>query len=561
MGNPDAGWWLSYNGEIYNHGALRDQLTDATFQGSSDTETLLWALTTWGVDALPRLSGQFAFAALDRHAGRVLLCRDRFGIKPLYVASCDEGVWFASEPGALLAAGVRADPVPDVWKSITTGSYLGGEATLLSGITRVDAGACLSISLDDTEVSVSRWHSPSDDVDPVRAEALGHLSRSKLTDELERTLRDAVHRSLLADATVGTLCSGGLDSSLITALAAEVKPDMVAFAASFKDEGAIDEGRAAERVAQALGIELELVDITPSDWCRAFVPATVHHGSPIANASAVTVSQLAAHAERRGVKVLMTGEGADELFGGYPGIHGATVEEFLSPAQRLIRRLEPKLLADPRRLLDLRRVARKLGQLAIPHSGGRPTESPWPSAMSPAIGDTRLVDAANAYAHHHGNRQTLEADLLSRLDFSLCWLLNRMDKNVMQTSVEARVPFLEPDVVELVLNLPLEIRVGPWSKGILRDVARRVLPWPIAHRPKIPGMDYDGAAWIEQAADPEFLHDGLLLETAKLGRDEFEMMLASADRLLRLRLWSAEVWCRSALDGQPIKDIELALWR
>ena len=92
--------------------------------------------------------------------------------------------------------------------------------------------------------------------------------------------------------------------------------------------------------------------------------------------------------------------------------------------------------------------------------------------------------------------------LLSHLDYSLCWLLNRMDKNVMQASVEARVPFLEPAVVELVLNLPLEARVGPWSKGILRDVARRVLPWSIAHRPKIYGMAFDARTWIEEAANP-----------------------------------------------------------
>jgi asparagine synthetase B (glutamine-hydrolysing) len=136
-----------------------------------------------------------------------------------------------------------------------------------------------------------------------------------------------------------------------------------------------------------------------------------------------------------------------------------------------------------------------------------------------------------------------------------------MDKNVMQASVEARVPFLEPAVAELVLNLPLAARVGPWSKGILRDVARRLLPWQIAHRPKIHGMAFDGASWIEQEADPTFLRDGLLRDSVAPSHRHFDVTHAMADWRLRLRLWSAEVWCRSALGGQSISDIEQALWR
>ena len=130
----------------------------------------------------------------------------------------------------------------------------------------------------------------------------------------------------------------------------------------------------------------------------------------------------------------------------------------------------------------------------------------------------------------------------------------------MQASVEARVPFLEPDVVKLVLNLPLEVRVGPWSKGILRDVARRVLPWSIAHRPKIYGMAFDARTWIEQAANPAFLTHGLLRDTLEIPQDEFNNVIAAGNHVVRVRLWSAEVWVRSLFAGHSIQQIEQDLW-
>lgn len=563
MRHPNGDWWLSYNGEIYNHDQIRRKLPDAHFSGTSDTETLLWALSSWGLDAIPRLTGQFAFAALDRRGGSLILCRDRFGIKPLYIAQAPDGVWFASEPQALFAAGISTKPADDLWESVLAGSYLGGESTLLQGLSRVDAGTSAVISLSDASVSFSRWHHTGGDVEPDRAERLGRLSRRQLTTELENTMRSTVQSSLLADATVGSLCSGGVDSSLITALAAEAKPDMVAFAASFKGDGPLDEGPAARRAAAALGIQIEVVDVTADEWLRDFVATTVHHGSPIANASAVTVYKLAVRARQCGVKVLMTGEGADELFGGYANIYGAELERFLPLLQRRIRRLEPKLLGDPRRFLDPKRVARKFATV-FSQVGGQQTpvtETAWWPRLRPAVTTDSLEAALHCYAHHGGERQQLEARLLSRIDYTLAWLLNRMDKNVMQASVEARVPFLEPDVVSLALNLPLESRVGPWSKGILRDVARRVLPWQTAHRPKIYGMDYDAGGWIERSAQPEFLADGVLRDIAAASRDDFAAFTAASDTTIKMRLWSAEVWLRSAVEGHGIPRIEQDIWR
>jgi asparagine synthase (glutamine-hydrolysing) len=559
MRHPSGEWWISYNGEIYNHLGLRREFDEALFAGESDTETLLWGLQRWGPSVLSRLSGQFALAALDLRGERLLLGRDRFGIKPLYVTRFDGGVWFASEPAALLAAGAPAEPVDTAWEKIINGSYFGGEATLLDGIRRVAPGSWTALSLKDVGVTSWQWHHPSDDVDATRAARLARRSRSDLTSELEDTLRACVHGALLADAKVGTLLSGGLDSSLITALAVEAKPDLVAFGASYAADGVLDEGPPARRVADALGIEFDLLEVTPSEWRRGFVAATLQFGSPLANASSVTVAQLADRARRRGVKVLLTGEGADELFGGYDSLHAAKLATFLPWPQRIVRSAEPMLVGDPLRVPL--RALRRVWRLVERHVLGRAAPPTWTNLTRAEPDDDALADTMAAYAHHRGERCTLEAGLLNQLDYTLSWLLNRMDKNVMGASVEARVPFLEPDVVKLVLNLPLEARVGPWSKGILRDVARRVLPWRIAHRPKIYGMDFAASGWIAQAADQRFLADGILRETLRIPEVEFRRVLSAAAGSPSLRVWSAEVWCRSVFAGNSIDEIERELWR
>ena len=559
MGHPGGEWWLAYNGEIFNHGDLRSQLNGSPFVGTSDTETLLWSLERWGQDVVSQLGGQFAFAALDMRGGRLLLCRDRFGIKPLYLAEFDGGVWFASEPAALIAAGAPSAPLDTAWDHLSNGTYLGGECTLLKGITRLPPGSWTEISLDDAALKTWRWHVPADDVDRARAARLQGKSRPELIAEFESTLRDAVHRSLLADTTVGTLCSGGVDSSLITALAVEKKPDLVAFGASFAGDGRKDEGLAARRVADALDVQLELIEVTPASWRDAFVSATVHYGVPIANASAVTVAQLANRARDCGVKVLLTGEGADELFGGYGKLHAAALAGFLPWYDRVVHAAEPALCADPKSVLDPATVLRKTRDL-VRVAVGPPPASTWLPVSTPGDNHGPTRESVMAYAHHDGGRGNLEAALLSQLDYSLCWLLNRMDTNVMQASVEARVPFLEPDLVQLVLNLPLEARVGPWSKGILRDVGRRVLPWSIAHRPKIYGMAFDARTWIEEAANPAFLTKGMLRDELQIPEGEFENVIAAGNHVVRVRLWSAEVWCRSMFAGHSIQDIEQDLW-
>jgi len=555
MRHPNADWMLSYNGEIFNHAELREQLATDEFVSQGDTETLLHALASWGTSCLPCLNGQFAFAALDLHSRRLLLARDRFGIKPLYVSHTDEGIWFASEPAALRAAGIEAPPRAGGWRGVLDWSCYGGDSTLQDGIDRVAPGSCLEISIDSLACTNHKWDATSDHIEIARQSRLRASSRNDLVSELDSVLRLAVQDSLMGDVPIGVLCSGGVDSSLITALAAEMKGDLLAFGARYKGDPALDEGPAAQKVADWLGIELDLLDVTEDNWRAGFVPATLHFGAPLATASSVSIAEMAKRAHLRGVKVLLTGEGADELFAGYNSPHEYPLSAFLSPVERAVRASEPVLFGNPLLTLGaLKKRAtgllprRNSGSVDLARYSDAADQQEGPSPTTPA--EITLRDPRAEYERH----------LLDAMDFTLSHLLNRMDTNMMQASVEARVPYLDPRVVEFAVNLPLEAKVVPWSKGILRDVARGVLPWSIAHRRKIYGMDFDAGQWIEDAANLEFLTEGVFVDLFEIPERDFGEALRSATRSLRVRLWSAEVWCRATFDGQSAESIEKELW-
>lgn len=565
MRHPGGDWWLTYNGEIFNHQTLRAELDQEVFSSGGDTETLLHAIARWGPAVLPRLNGQFAFAALDLKGRKLLLARDRFGIKPLYIADCDDGTWFASEPQALFAAGVKASARQQSWPSIFDWSCYRQEKTLFRDIRRVLPGTWVEIDIGTSVPRSHRWEPAAHHAEPERQRQLAFHRRPSLAAQLETTLRSAVHDALLSDVPVGTFCSGGVDSSLVTALAAEVKPDLVAFGARYRGDPTVDEGPAVLRVADALGVECDLLEVTKQGWRSDFVEATLHFGAPLATASSVTISQMAKRARHRGIKVVLTGEGADELFAGYGHPRRSPMGQFLSRNQRAMRNLE-QLVSEPPAYTARAVLSRARGVAGVrledppilpPETGGANNE---PTGRDSATDASVGSEIEMAYRNHFGPRRVYETILLRDLDFTLSHLLNRMDKNVMQASVEARVPFLDPRVVEFALNLPLEARVTPWSKGILRDVARRLLPITIAHRRKIYGMDFDGGAWIEEAANPQFLAQGVFREVFAISSHDFEHLLETARVAFRVRLWSAEVWCRSVFAGQAREVIEKDLW-
>ncbi|HEX2084413.1 MAG TPA: asparagine synthase (glutamine-hydrolyzing), partial [Solirubrobacteraceae bacterium] len=324
----DGGWTVTYNGEVFNHLELRAELPGVRWRGGSDTETLVEALGAWGEAAVPRLNGLFAFAALAPDRRRLLLVRDRLGVKPLYYARHAGALWFASEQRALLAAGVPARPRADVVRHAVVPGWVNGEATPLDGVLRLTPGTVGEVDLATLELRTRRWWRPSTLVDADRARELARRPREELAEAVEEALRVSVRRRLMADVPVGTLCSGGLDSALVTLYAAEAQPRVLAVNASMVEQPEYDEACWARLVADRAGAELHTVAVTGESFRRGLVRTVEHHEYPLLHPGSVPLVDLAALARANGAKVLLSGEAADELFGGYDWLDPPTVARF-----------------------------------------------------------------------------------------------------------------------------------------------------------------------------------------------------------------------------------------
>lgn len=542
---------LTYNGEVYNHRELRSELSVQSWRGHSDTETLVEALAAWGPAAIERCNGPIAFAALDKVGRRLVLARDRFGKKPIYLARHEGVLWFASEMRALLAAGVPARANREVLAHTATRGWAHGRGTPFEKIERLPPGTALTVDLRTLDVSERRWYEPADTVDPELSAELARLSRRDLVGRLDRALRRSVRRRLMADVPVGTMCSGGLDSSLITAIAHQAQSSVVAFNCSLPDEPQSDEAAWAERAARPVGVQLETVRITAAGWRAALVDAVRRQEYPLHNPASVPIALIAERARQSGVKVLLTGEAADELFGGYMN-HRVALGEFLPTHLKLYRETE-RLLRRPRAYARKRLWGR--GDAWRRDIGIEPT--PESLRIERAVRES----ATRAYSHHSGPRARVEAELLGDLSrFGFPFLLNRMDKDAMARSVEVRLPFLDPEVLTLVLNLPLEARTRPHVKGILRDVGRRYLSRRVAMRTKFLGMNLNGRRRIEEAARPQFLEEGVLRELLGIPAERFRALSATATGRRGLQLWTAEIWARLFLEGQSVERVEADLW-
>lgn len=541
MSDPTGRWWITYNGEIFNHRALRRQLPPHDYVGGSDTETLLHALACVGEAAVPRCNGLFAYAALDRDRRRLLLVRDRFGVKPLYYARHDDRFWFASEIRALRAAGIPARPDRELVQQSLTLAWVNGPQTALAGIWQLLPGHLVSVDLDTLAVTRRKWYDPAEVVSGERCAALAELPRERACDELEALLRESVRRRLLADVPVGTMCSGGLDSSVIAALARDEHRSIHAFNASVADQPDVDEGRWAERVADALAIELHTVRTDAASWRAGLVSATCHNEHPLVHESSVPMAQIAELARVNGVKVLLSGEAADELLGGYQWLHGLEQRDFAKRGN----------------------VFERVGLGAY-----RALQRAHRRLLDPPAGDSRELEylerlrrrALRAYSHHRESRRRLEAELLVDLNIYLPHLLNRQDKNTMQHSIETRVPFLDPDVVAFLLNTPLEYRVEPIRKALLRELAVRLLPDAVAAREKV-GFGFDTDRYIRPALNEAFLLDGSLREVLQVPLEEWRRFSASLRGQPLLLFVTGEVWSRALIEGSTEPSIESDLWR
>jgi asparagine synthase (glutamine-hydrolysing) len=484
MVDEDSGDALSFNGEIYNFEELRAELTTkgAGFRSRSDTEVLLRALQVWGLDALARLQGMFAFALWRPRERALYLARDPMGMKPLYWRTGPQGFAFASEIGGLIA-GMREAPPLDrraLAQFLEFGYTFEAERTCLTGVRKLPPGCYLKLDAQTRHAEPARYWRP-DSAPRPEAEA------ERAIEELHETLSLVVRQHLVADAPVGLLLSGGLDSSLLAAIASRgrrLKTLTMGFSASSLDERA----NAAE-VAAALGTEHEEIVIAPQDMRRAAEEAARHFDDLFADWGLVSTRLLYQKARERGLKVVIVGEGADELFGGYD-IFDRTHSR--QPQRLWLWRLY--------RAYSGRRWGRQFGQFR--------------DAMGEALAETG-GDRFAAIRWFETRRQLPNN------------YVQKVDKASMSVSVEARAPFLDRRVAEIAYRMPQSmLRAGGVGKLALRRLAERfgLLPADVLARRKLGGGV--AADWMDDAPGFRAFARERLLE----GRWTRELGLAPAMR-------------------------------
>jgi asparagine synthase (glutamine-hydrolysing) len=462
MRSASGRYWLTFNGEIYNYRELRDELraVGREFFSDSDSEVILHLMEQGGVAALERLEGMFAFALYDRERRELTLVRDRTGIKPLFWAMGTEGFAFASEPKALPAASRSGAPSVERlaeylafrnWVDVE--SPLPGVRTLLPGHRLVT---------DGRHVSVEQWWTPT----------AGQAGSPEAT---WRILSSAVRRQLVSDVPVGIFLSGGMDSALVAAAARDATPELETFTVGFH-EPEWDERPRARFVSSLLGTEPHELQIDAERYAAELNTAVWHLDAPLNHAHSVHLLALSRFARKR-ITVALTGEGSDELFGGYPRYRLFSVARWLRPFGGLGLRRAPRQLyaTHPRwaRLLESSSV--DVGTAAALSAAFVPVDE---AARLVGLDNAERVLAPRRRRFYDAERRGLnEIESLLELDRQtyLVALLHRMDRMSMAAGLECRVPFLDERVIEhaMALSAPQRFDILHTKKPIRRATASR----------------------------------------------------------------------------------------
>ena len=559
------------NGEIYNHPELRPALEARghRYRTRSDTETILHLYEEEGDRCVERLRGMFAFALWDRRRRRLLLARDRLGIKPLYFARTRHGLLFASEiKGILEAAPFVAEPNEAVLPEYLSSRFVSGDETFFKGVNKLLPGRTLTWSLDEG-LRERRYWSP-----PMESEAPGRGLAEAAADLRDR-LREVVRLHLMSDVPVGIFLSGGLDSSgLLGLMASMADAPIRSFSVGFSESEA-NELPYARLAAESAGAEHRDISVSAREFFAALPRLVWHEDEPIAFPSSVPlyfVSRLAAEQ----VKVVLTGEGADELFLGYNRYRVAAWNSRLAAAWGMV------LPGGARGAIGrgveglppaIRRYARRTF-LALP-PGPRShvfenfavfTEA----AQSRLFADDGRSARRDPYALVQSLYEQAPGDPPSRMGHAdlqtyLVELLMKQDQMSMAASIESRVPFLDHELVEHVAALPRNLKLrGLTTKAVLREALRGLVPRPILARRKM-GFPVPLGRWLRGPFRP--LVQEFVLGTRALGRGRFdpaflrrlvgEHEAGTADHGDRLwLLLNLEIWQRVFVEGQDPASLE-----
>jgi asparagine synthase (glutamine-hydrolysing) len=492
---------LVFNGELYNYREVRRMLPDYPFRTSSDTEVLVAAFAAWGQACIDRFKGMFAFAVWDRIEKVLHICRDRLGVKPLYYADHDGMLVFASELRSILASGLIARRLePSAIADYLSFQSFGAPTSPIAGIRQLEAGSWMRVSA--TGIETRRYWSVTDphhfDVDMADPVAVRHQIRS--------LLRTAVEQRLVSDVPVGAFLSGGIDSSVVVGLMAEVSADLPStFNVSFTEKD-YDESAFAIKVSERFNTRHTTIRLTPDDYLDQLGPALDAMDIPSGDGTNTYVVSKAIR--EAGIRVALSGIGGDELFAGYPFF-----QKFLSLQKYqqafahsgLIRRLGAALL-------DLSGTSRHHRMAALLRAKDVSISSTYPEfrriLSERMIG--RLTHRDPAADRHFQRMLEARAPELGRLPllsqvtasellgYTQQTLLKDTDQMSMAHALEVREPFFDHELVSFMLQVPDEIKRPRYSKSLLVESVSPLLPDEIVHRKK-QGFLFPFPLWMRGA--------------------------------------------------------------
>ena len=577
ISNEDGTLWIVFNGEIYNHLALREQLITRGHRYSthSDTETVIHLFEEYGEDCVQHLRGMFAFAIWNRNTKTLFIARDRLGIKPLYYKSTSERLLFGSEIKAVLAhGGIRPEFNRSALPEYLAFGYLSGEETFYAGIRKLLPGHTMTIGPEAKAEIRQYW-----DLDASKP----HESRDEkyYVQGYRELLEGAVNSHLMSDVPLGVFLSGGVDSSAVAALMTKIRREPVETFSVGYTEQTYSELPFARTVSDHIHSRHHEVLVGEQDFFGALPHLIWHEDEPIAWPSSISLYFVAKLARER-VTVVLTGEGADETLAGYAR-YAFTLKN--AAMDRAYRNVVPSFLR--RGLRNTVATSSLLGanlRRKLEHTFLAKDGDSWASfyfdsffsAFSEAE-QSRLLTTdfareaapSSSYKHvldywEHSSGEMLQRLLYTDIKTYLVELLMKQDNMSMAASIESRVPFLDHVLVEFATRIPSEVQIeGLAGKRILKKAVEDLLPREILYRPKL-GFPTPWSGWL---AGPrlETIRE-MLLESRSLDRGYFrreaieqlfdEHRAKHRDNYDRIwRLLNLEVWHRVCLEGESHDEI------
>lgn len=485
--NPER-YAMTFNGEIYNYIELREELEAAgyTFNTSGDGEPIVVGYHHWGADVVEHLRGMFGIVIWDTESQTMFAARDQFGIKPLFYATTDAGTVFASEKKSILAMaediGLDLELDRRAIEHYVDLQYVPEPESLHAAIRRVESGCTVTLK-PGGEVISKRYFRPQF---PVQKVTKGN--EQELFDRIARALEDSVEKHMRADVTVGSFLSGGIDSTAIATLAKRHNPDLLTFTTGFEREGYSEVDVAAES-AEAIGVEHIVKIVSPEEYANAIPKIMWYLDDPVADPSLVPLFFVAQEA-RKHVKVVLSGEGADELFGGYTiykePLSLAPFEKVPSPLRKGLGQLS-RVLPEGMKgksLLDrgsMTMEERYYGNARSFNFEQMQRVIPWAKPEWDHKEVTAPIYAQSRHMDPVARMQHLDLFTWMRGD-----ILVKADKINMANSLELRVPFLDKEVFKVAETIPYDLKIANGTtKYALRKAMEQIVPAHVLHRKKL----------------------------------------------------------------------------